>query len=284
MKKLTLITALLAANVASAQINFDTQKMSYTPPAKLVHLCKTVIQNRITQAKQADEYTDDMKDASPKTACMDVDIDLVKTNLPWVDDVLNEFFVQPQLRTELDETSDWVYDYFVEDGSSTLTYQLSSEAKLVGVSDKTVQISRTDYEFTFGPHGMPSVEFFVMDLAHKQRLTLDDVLVSGDKKDELREKLKQKFIKELKSKMEMMDDEVQAHFELWEFDVNDNFYFSPNGMTFVYIPYGIGPYAMGFTSLSATKSELKGLIKDKYLTQKFSQFDDDDWSESSQIE
>ncbi|STZ56076.1 Protein of uncharacterised function (DUF3298) [Moraxella lacunata] len=183
-----------------------------------------------------------------------------------------------------DDSGEWTSEYFSENSDSTLSYYLLSDAELISVSDKTVQIVREDYLFDFGAHGMPSVQFYVMDLADKKRLKLDDVLINPVKKSELENLLKQEFTKELKIKMGLTDDEVQSHFDFWEFVITDNFYFSPKGMTFVYIPYEITPYAMGFTALNISKVQLKGLIKDKYIHQSFDQFDDNQWSKSSQMQ
>lgn len=183
-----------------------------------------------------------------------------------------------------DDSGEWTSEYFSENPDSPLSYQFSSDAELISVSDKTVQIVREDYLFDFGAHGMPSVEFYVMDLADKKRLKLDDVLLNSAKKSELENLLKQQFTKELKTKMGLTDDEVQSHFDFWEFNITDNFYFSPKGMTFVYIPYEIAPYAMGFTALNISKAQLKGFVKDKYIHQSFDQFDDNEWSKSSHMQ
>lgn len=283
MKKFLTLTTLILAISAQAGVSFNTTDMVYTPPAKLINLCKTVINHRINDAKQAGERVGDL-DKNPKTACMTVDIELVKTGEVWLDDELNAYYLSPETKKFIDDSSEWTSEYFSENPDSPLSYYLLSDAELISVSDKTVQIVREDYLFDFGAQGMPSVEFYVMDLADKKRLKLDDVLLNSAKKSELENLLKQEFTKELKIKMGLTDDEVQSHFDFWEFNITDNFYFSPKGMTFVYIPYEIAPYAMGFTALNISKAQLKGFVKDKYINQSFDQFDDNEWSKLSQMQ
>lgn len=284
-KNLVFLTTLILATSAQAGVNFNTTDMAYTPPAKLINLCKTVINHRINDAKQAGERVGDL-DKNPQTACMTVDIELVKTGEAWIDTELNAYYLRPETKRFIDDSSEWTSEYFSEpdNQNSPLSYQFSSDAELISVSDKTVQIVREDYLFDFGAHGMPSVEFYVMDLADKKRLKLDDVLLNPAKKSELENLLKQQFTKELKIEMGLTDDEVQSHFDFWEFNITDNFYFSPKGMTFVYIPYEIAPYAMGFTALNISKAQLKGFVKDKYIHQSFDQFDDNEWSKSSHMQ
>lgn len=65
---------------------------------------------------------------------------------------------------------------------------------------------------------------------------------------------------------------------MWKFELTDNFYFTPKGLTLSYDPYQLGPYAMGFVILNLDKAKLKGVIKDEYLNQTFENFNDENWS------
>ncbi|WP_274584297.1 RsiV family protein [Neisseria leonii] len=46
--------------------------------------------------------------------------------------------------------------------------------------------------------------------------------------------------------------------------LTDNFYFTPQGITFSYTPYELGPYAMGFVVLDIQNSDLAGLIRPSF--------------------
>lgn len=119
---------------------------------------------------------------------------------------------------------------------------------------------------------------YVIDLKQKKSLTTDDIVITPAEKSALLTLVKRHFINYLKSdadpkSLAMTDDEVREHFQDWAFYVVDNFAFTPDGITFWYATNEIAPYIMGDVILSVPKSELKGIIKDKYLNQKFTHFD-----------
>lgn len=269
-------STLFLSHTAMANINFNTIKMDYTPPAYLVDLCQNIMPKRLPHLLK---YPNNGTEHNPKTSCMQVDIDLVKTGISWIDYRLNQFYLKSDFKSNLNESAHLTYDFFseTENQDSVMSYQISSHAKLMSSSDKTIQIVREDYQFSFGDHGIPSVKFFALDLANKKQLQLVDIMVNHSQKDKLEQLLKQKFVAKLKEDG-YTDVTIQAHFDFWKFFPTDNFFFTPNGITFVYTPYEIAPYSMGFISLTMSNQELSSLVKAKYLNQKFNQFNDHRWN------
>ena len=47
-----------------------------------------------------------------------------------------------------------------------------------------------------------------------------------------------------------------------EFKISDNFYISPNGVTFVYAPYEVAAYAYGSVKVHFTFDEISPFLKD----------------------
>ncbi|MFW2178226.1 MULTISPECIES: RsiV family protein [unclassified Moraxella] len=285
MKKSLLTSIILASfSLLSSQavlakptpFAFQTVKFDYKIPPKLDALCKQRYNALPKEDRTDNEY------------CMRVDIDLVKTNYPFIDNVINENFVteaeQAEMRASFDEDAEYAYEY-LQDKKNTQFNQsdTSTLVKLVSTSPKVVQISQEGYEYGGGPHGMPSMGFYVFDLEKQKQLKVDDILVSPSKKTALEKLVFAQFKNWVKkSYVENGDKLTEQAFadyqKTWKFELNDNFYFTPQGMTFSYNPYSLGAYAIGFAILNIDKKDLKGIVKDAYLNQNFDKFDDDNWN------
>nr|WP_315044044.1 RsiV family protein [uncultured Moraxella sp.] len=285
MKKI-IITALVAsiASLSSialakpAEFQFSTHKFDYQIPKKLTDLC----QQRINTAPEED------KEWYTEKQCMRVDIELIKTNYPFIDKVVNGDYNDAKGKKELkqsyDEDAEYVYEELQDKENTKLNqYERSSTLKLIATSANLVQISRDDFEYNGGPHGIPARAFYVFDMQKQKELKLDDILISPNDKAKLTAMLKQKFINYLKNgekfDEKMTDEEIAHHLAFFGFDITDNFYLTPQGITFAYNVYEIAPYADGFIELQLTNKELKGFVKNEYLNQKFDKFDSD-WSKN----
>lgn len=268
------------AHANAPNIQLSKSEYHYEIPKCLETLCQSVLKKRI--AWYTKENLDLEKlDTDPKTACAYVSIDIAKTGTPWMDKILNDQSTLTQFQQDIDELNADLTDYFSDSERIFGTYMHTDTLNHISTSAITAQFAREFYGYSFGAHGYYHWQIFVLDLQDKKRLGIDDVLIKPAQKDVLFELVKRHFIHHLKtgggeSDDVMTDEDVREHLQFWEFRLSDNFYFTPKGMTFWYSPYEIAPYVMGYVVLNVPKSELNGIIKDKYLNQTFSHFKDEE--------
>jgi hypothetical protein len=119
-------------------------------------------------------------------------------------------------------------------------------------------VSRSYYAFTGGAHGNYGTGFSNYDLKNKRKLALDDI-INSEGKAALPKLLEQYFrigyqVESEKSLMEwgLFTDTIS---------VNDNFCITPGCLAFCYVPYEIGPYAMGEAFIFIPNKEIE-----KYMT------------------
>lgn len=114
-------------------------------------------------------------------------------------------------------------------------------------------------EYTGGAHPNSNAAHVTFDLQSGEELTLDDLLNPGwrDALTELAEvTLRDQF--DLKK-----EDALNEKGPLFDdaFELNDNWFLSPEGLGFSFDPYEIGPYAVGFIEPIIPYSKLKELVK-----------------------
>lgn len=258
----------------TSEISFKTYKFDYQVPQKVQKLCQQKIL--------------DLAERDVENRCMIVDIELLNTNYPWINQAINQDFSDPRsvekIRLAYDHQAEDIYN-MLQDPEMVQPYQFETtqNIKLVGTSPRLTQIAVINYEYYGGAHGMPSRSFYVLDMTTKKALKLDDILVSFAKKDQFERIAFEQFkifFKEFYAKYDLVfsEKEFNEHLKTWEFELTDNFYFTPTGLTLSYNPYHLGPYVMGFTILNIDKEKLQGIVKDEYLNQQFEKFQDDEWS------
>jgi len=114
-------------------------------------------------------------------------------------------------------------------------------------------------EYTGGAHPNSSAGHATFDLKTGEELTLDDLLNPGwrDALTDLAEtRLREQY--ELKEG-DALNDEGPLFDNV--FELNDNWFLSPEGLGFSFDPYEIGPYAAGFIEPIIPYSKLKAWVK-----------------------
>lgn len=134
----------------------------------------------------------------------------------------------------------------------------------LGQRGNIAMFEQSSYSYSGGAHGIFYTNLINIDLAAKKRLTLDDLLVAGQK-----EAL---FKLLLGSYQEEYSDYAEDSFFLpsdtasrQEALLSNNFSFTRNGILFSYPLYLLAPYAAGEPTLELSYNELVGIIKDAYL-------------------
>lgn len=106
-----------------------------------------------------------------------------------------------------------------------------------------------------------SISYFVFDIKQQKQLSLDDVILTADAKDELAQMIRDKFHVALKKGKV----DVQKHEATWPFYLTKNFTFTKDGIKFLYQPNEIAPYQMGMPEFVIRYAELTKMIKPEYL-------------------
>ena len=114
-------------------------------------------------------------------------------------------------------------------------------------------------EYTGGAHPNSSAGHVTFDLKTGEELTLDDLMKPG-----WRDPLNVLAEAQLRAQYELKEsDSLNDKGPLFEdvFELNDNWFLSPEGLGFSFDPYEIGPYAAGFIELVIPYSKLKAWVK-----------------------
>ena len=125
----------------------------------------------------------------------------------------------------------------------------------------TFSIYREDY--TGGAHGFYSTNFLNIDLRTLKTITLDDLL-QGDYEEELTTLIEQRL---------MQDNNAANADELYDMGYGttgniapiDNFYLTPDGITFHYNIYEIAPYVIGPIEVTVGFDKMKDMLRNDYM-------------------
>ncbi|WP_109078333.1 DUF3298 domain-containing protein [Aggregatibacter kilianii] len=187
-----------------------------------------------------------------------VSVKTLKTNMDWLTDLLlneliRKFTAEGQDKIESKQQ-------FVEQlqtlYTDSVSYVKNNEAlgrttnfnvKYLGQKENLATFTINYYGYFGGAHGMYSTEFLNIDLAKKNLLDIDEV-INPDQHDKLKELLWNAYSNESNN---------ETFTPKSEFYVPKDFYFSRDGIAFVYPPYAIGSFAEGEKELTLYWWQLK---------------------------
>lgn len=115
--------------------------------------------------------------------------------------------------------------------------------------------------YTGGAHGMYSTNYLNVDLTKKTVISLDS-LMSKAHQDKAKALLWNIYLE--KTRMDAQDEKAEPFTAKADFELADNFYFSEQGIHFVYPPYALGPYAEGEITLVLPWSDANKLVSNEY--------------------
>lgn len=143
---------------------------------------------------------------------------------------------------------------------SSLNYSFQIEPTYWGHVGNVELFEVDSYLYLAGAHGMPYSEYIMLDSQTKQQIKLDDILVSGKKKQ-----LQAKVYQAYKTWVKQNSDEAESYEKMWPFELTDNVLLTDEGVSFKYQAYQISPFAYGLPELTIPYSELKDIIAAKYI-------------------
>ncbi|WP_439258893.1 DUF3298 domain-containing protein [Lonepinella sp. BR2930] len=224
----------------------------------------------------------------PKTTKEEYDIDItdsyidyhlstVETGYAWLDDLLyNEMIGQPELEDkqklqEINAISSAkqrllkLFDSYYQEGlTSSQSFEsfgneLSLSMNYAGQRQNILTFYQTTYIFSGGAHGNGWTHYINIDSNKKSIISLDD-LVAKQNQDKLKELLWGSY-----AEHNQTADESSFYTNKQDFYVSTEFYFTPEGVSFVYPPYAIGPFAEGEITLQVYWQQLEDIVNPSYL-------------------
>ena len=209
--------------------------------------------------------------------CPEIDIKYLKTNHQWLNDIANARINHLVVNSQLTESApieninnqakviaaidEFAASQFIEmfEGSSW-AYSLMVTPDYLGHVDDFELFEITSYVFVGGAHGASYSEYLIFDLGNKKQITLEDMLQAGKKP-----RFKALAYDAYKTWVKTVDPDVSSYEKNWPFTLSDNVTLTDKGIDIRYQHYFIGPYAYGMPTLSIPYSELKGVIKPRFL-------------------
>jgi putative lipoprotein len=213
-----------------------------------------------TPSKSSDDY-------APESAEAKVSVKALKTNMDWLTDLLvneliRQFTAEGQIKIEnKQQLVDYLQTLYADSLKEVKENKLigmttNFNMKYLGQRENIATFTIGYYGYSGGAHGMYSTQFLNIDLTKKTLLDIDDV-INPDQHDKLKELLWETYSNA--SNNETFTSKA-------EFYVEKDFYFSHDGITFVYPPYAIGSFAEGEKELTVYWWQLK---ENKLLSPQF---------------
>ncbi|WP_301099056.1 DUF3298 domain-containing protein [Otariodibacter sp.] len=155
-----------------------------------------------------------------------------------------------------------MYENFVNDAKDSRPIGLSEIEMTNYLSQRgnIVTFTQSYDSYTGGAHGMNYTRYLNIDVNKKAVIQLDD-LIDPSKQEELKNILWQDYVSE------NTDESGQVSTFMTdknEFELSSDFYFTENGINFVYPVYVLGPFAEGPIELHAYFSDINALLKPDY--------------------
>ncbi len=213
--------------------------------------------------------------------CPEIEISYLNTSQPWINRIINQQIntliagesVYPAVMVEghppkmptsvklnLDNFATTQMEHIAE-GAVSIPYSQSVVPRYLGHTGSLELFQIGGYDYFGGAHGIGFAFYQVLDSDIKKAVSLDDILLKA-KKAELSKLVEAEFEKWLVDEQGTTPEE---HKEYWEFSLTDNVTFSDKGLSFLYQPYEIAPYASGMPEMTVSYDKLDGIIKAKYL-------------------
>lgn len=171
------------------------------------------------------------------------DLETPEIILPYhFQEIADSFAIQGQAEIDIMESTAW-------------------EAEMVSILDESyenyVELNISGWGYTGGAHGYGYDNYYQIDRKTGRTLIVDDFISDLEVLNRLGEKY-------LRKMYEIPVDQTLEEYGFWfnenNFQVNENFYFTPTKMVFYFNSYEIAPYAGGPTELEIPLNELDEIL------------------------
>ncbi len=165
--------------------------------------------------------------------------------------ILNQYLSDSESLEDSDlkrETAAYSMD---EDDNMLITFQ----------SAKLLSLAFTNYSFTGGAHGNYGTSYTSVDLTSNKVFALKNIITEAGKQ-QLRSLLEKNFRNQYNLKP--TDSLTEGGLFENKIEPNENFYLTEKGIGFSYVPYEIGPFAMGEINIFISFADLKNHLQDSF--------------------
>jgi hypothetical protein len=137
--------------------------------------------------------------------------------------------------------------------AKTLNYELIKKSDVIYNKNKVLSFAFQTYSFTGGTHGISNIGYLHFDMNTGLSFDIDDLF------DKTNKQILQNLVSD---KCEEMKKEKENQlFDDSKIESIDNFYFDDKNFYFVYNPYEIAAYSVGYVTIKIPKSKIKPLLK-----------------------
>lgn len=199
---------------------------------------------------------------------------IAKTGLDWLDNLLirntllsNDGKVNNQVTGMEREEALKLIEKNYQDSKATLqeygdiAIRDSSQITYVGQRDNIATFIRYWDSYTGGAHGLYGTNYLNVDLNKKTMISLDS-LMSKAHQEQAKAILWNRYLE--KTRMEAQDAKAEPFITEADFDLVDNFYFSSEGINFVYPVYALAPFVEGEVTLTLYWNDANKLVSTDY--------------------
>lgn len=140
-----------------------------------------------------------------------------------------------------------------------LNYESSSHISVTYNKEDYIILCNAIHDYSGGAHGMHGLGYYCFDLVDQKTMELEDVLKVDS--TAIQSLLEEQFRKDYDLSEEQSLKEVLFDEEL---KLNDNFFFTPEGVGFCYGPYEVAPYAAGVIEVVIPYAKLAELLQPSF--------------------
>ena len=275
-KKLFLLILSSLFLLYACEQQVDSAKSSFPSlQTKNVTLFEKSEQVRFEPNDGEDYFSDD----EPTEAELNYFFNSVETGVQWLDNsIIREILVTLNQDNELSDKIDLNivkkgeektvllnklqknYDeelYKLKEGGYLGTVY-SVETTYIGQRQNIITFSQVRNVYLGGPHGTYSTRYLNFDVDKKTLLSLNDVFPRDNQK-----KLKDLLWENYKAKTTSTENE-KTFVSKEKFHISTEFYFSPDGINFVYAPAVLTPFEKGETTLQLYWADIDKIITPEY--------------------
>ncbi len=206
---------------------------------------------------------------APEEAEVKISVKSLKANMDWLTDLLvneliRQFTAEDKVKIEnKQQFVEYLQTHYADNVKEVKEFELigistNVDVEYLGQRENIATFTMGYHHYSGGAHGMYSTQFVNVDLDKKTIIRLDDVFTKAQQN-----KVKALLWEIYQNESRGDNGERQEPFTAKaDFYLSNNFYFSQDGIVFVYPPYALGPYAAGEKELrlSLYDDEVKALL------------------------
>ncbi len=129
--------------------------------------------------------------------------------------------------------------------------------RVMHVQDDILSYGMEQYVYTGGAHGVSNRYFYNYDLRTGELISEEDIFIEGYE-EKLADILRHNLVAQ-NPETQVIDDLYQTEYDVDKIVPNNNFYYTEDGIIYVFNPYEIAPYAYGETEIMVSNKDLEGI-------------------------